>query len=134
MKFQVFELYFAFKKKALRECLQGKLDTQKTFLVYIRWNYEMGQLKLEAVWESVHFFDQKNLCVTLKSGRKVLLEKEMLTVVSTAEMAQAYCDAVNRKQFCHNKRVFRPNSWISRIFERIGENFKSSAKTLIEPT
>ena len=123
---------FAFKKKALRESLEGKLDKQKTFLVYIRWNYEMGQLKLEAVWESVHFFDQKNLCVTLKSGRKVLLEKEVLTVVATAEMAQAYCDAVNRKQFCHNKRVFRPNSWVSRIFDRIGENFKSSALELMK--
>ena len=61
-----------------------------------------------------------------------LLEKEVLTVVSTAEMAQAYCDAVNRKQFCHNKRVFRPNSWVSRIFDRIGENFKGSALELMK--
>lgn len=69
----------------------------------------------------------------LKPIRKALLEKDVLAVTSTAEMAQAYCDAVNRKHFCHNKRVFRPNSWVSRIFDRIGENFKSSAKTLIKP-
>lgn len=67
-------------------------------------------------WESVFILDRKNLCVMLKSGRKVLLEKEVLNVVSTAEMAQVYWDAMNRKQFCHNKRVFRPNSWIPRIF------------------
>ena len=59
----------------------------------------------------------------MKSGRQVLVETEVITITHTAEMAKATANAINRKGFCSGQKVLRKDSYIPRVFDRVGMKF-----------
>jgi hypothetical protein len=78
---------------------------------------------LQAAWDKIQRFDKKAKIYTLKSGKQVLAETEVITIAHTAEIAKATANAINRKKFCSGQKVLRPDSYIPRVFDRVGAKF-----------
>ena len=60
------------KKYYLKELVLDALDKDKSYLVYARWDYELGEIELRAAYGKIKFIDEKTRIYTLDSGRKVL--------------------------------------------------------------
>lgn len=107
------------------------MEEKAQYLVYMRWDYELGKLILQAVWDKIQRFDEKAKIYTLKSGRQVLAETEVITVTHTTEIAKATTNAINRKNFCSGQEVLRPDSYIPRAFDRVGVRFMERVQELV---
>ena len=88
------------RKACQAEVVSSSLEEMAQYLVYMRWDYELGKLSLQAAWDTIQRFDEKAKIYTLKSGRQVLAETEVITITHTAEIAKATTNAINRKKFC----------------------------------
>ena len=119
------------RKACQAEVVSHSLEEKVQYLVYMRWDYELGKLSLQAAWDKIQRFDEKAKIYTLKSGRQVLAETEAITITHTAEIAQATTNAINRKKFCSGQKVLRPDSYIPRVFNRVGVRFMERAKDII---
>lgn len=116
------------RKACQAEVVSQSLEEEAEYLVYMRWDYELGKLSLLAAWDKIQRFDEKAKIYILKSGRQVLAEIEVITITHTAEIAKATANAINRKKFCSGQKVLRPDSYIPRVFDRIGTKFIEKAK------
>lgn len=106
------------------------MEEEALYLVYMRWDYELGKLSLQAAWNPIQRFDEEAKIYTLKSGRQVLTETEAITITHTAEMARAMANAINRKKFCSGQKALRPDPYIPRVFDRVGAKFMEKGKTI----
>ena len=120
------------RKACQAEVVSSSLEKEAQYLVYMRWDYELGKLSLQAAWDKIQQFDEKAKIYTLKSGRQVLAETEVITITHTAEIAKATANAINRKKFCSGQKVLRPDSYIPRVFDRVGMKFMESIPKDIE--
>lgn len=111
------------RKACQAEVVSHSLEEEAQYLVYMRWNYELGKLSLQAAWDTIQRFDEKTKIYTLKSGRQVLAETELITITHTAEIAKATANAINRKKFCSGQKALRPDSYIPRVFDRVALKF-----------
>ena len=111
------------RKACQAEVVSHSLEEEAQYLVYMRWDYELGKLSLQAAWDTIQRFDEAAKIYTLKSGRQVLAETEVITITHTAEIAKATTNAINRKKFCFGQKVLRPDSYIPRVFDRVGAKF-----------
>lgn len=118
-----------FRKATQVEAVSQSLGEEAQYLVYMRWDYELGKLSLQAAWDTIQRFDETTKIYTLKSGRQVLAETEVITITHTAEIAKATVNVINRKGFCSGQKVLRPDSYIPRVFDRVGARFIEKAKT-----
>ena len=118
------------RKACQAEVVSQSLEEEAQYLVYMRWDYELGKLSLQAAWDTIQRFDEKSKIYTLKSGRQVLSETEAITITHTAEIAKATANAINRKKFCSGQKVLRPNSYIPRVFDRVGIKFMEKTKSI----
>lgn len=118
-------------KHHLAELVLEALDKDKNYLVYVRWDYELGEIELQAAYGKVKFIDEKTRIYTLDSGRKVLEATEGIILTYTADIAKEYCKRINDKKFCRKHRIFKPNSWQQRIYNKIGKDFLEEAEDLI---
>lgn len=121
-----------FRKATQVEAVSQSLGEEAQYLVYMRWDYELGKLTLQAAWDKIQRFDEKAKIYTLKSSRQVLAETEVITITHTAEIAKATTNAINRKKFCSGQKVLRPDSYIPRVFDRVGAKFMESIPKDIE--
>lgn len=119
------------RKACQAEVVSQSLEEEAQYLVYMRWDYELGKLSLQAAWDTIQRFDEKTKIHTLKSGRQVLTETEVIAITHTAEIAKATTNAINRKKFCSGQRVLRPNSYVPRVFDRVGTRFMEKVHELI---
>ena len=117
-----------FRKVCQEEAANESLGKETQYLVYMRWDYELGKLERHAAWDEVQHYDKATDICILKSGRKVRYEAEAIALVYTAEIAKAAAEAINRKGFCSGQRVLRPGSRVPRIFDRVGTRFMEKAK------
>ena len=106
------------------------MEEEAQYLVYMRWDYELGKLSLQAAWDKIQRFDKKAKIYTLKSGRQVLAETEVIVITHTAEIAKATANAINQKKFCSGQKVLRPDSYIPRVFDRVGIKFMEKVRKL----
>ena len=120
----------ALRKACQAEVVSRSLEEDAQYLVYMRWDYELGKLSLQAAWDKIQRFDEKAKIYTLKSGRQVLVETEVITITHTAEIAKATANAINRKKFCSGQKVLRPDSYIPRVFDRVGIKFMEKTKSI----
>lgn len=120
------------RKACQAEIVSHSLEEEAQYLVYMRWDYELGKLSLQAAWDKIQRFDEKAKIYTLKSGRQVLAETEVITITHTAEIAKATTNAINRKKFCSVQKVLRPDSYIPRVFDRVGEIFIKQTRLIID--
>ena len=120
----------ALRKACQAEVVSRSLEEDAQYLVYMRWDYELGKLSLQAAWDKIQRFDEKAKIYTLKSGRQVLAETEVITITHTAEIAKATANAINRKKFCSGQKVLRPDSYIPRVFDRVGIKFMEKTKSI----
>lgn len=120
------------RKACQAEVISHSLEEEAQYLVYMRWDYELGKLSLQAAWDKIQRFDEKAKIYTLKSGRQVLAETEVITITHTAEIAKATTNAINRKKFCSGQKVLRPDSYIPRVFDRVGEIFIKQTRLIID--
>ena len=111
------------RKACQAEVVSSSLEEMAQYLVYMRWDYELGKLSLQAAWDTIQRFDKKAKIYTLKSGKQVLAQTEVITITHTAEIAKATANAINRKKFCSGQKVLRPDSYIPRVFDRVGAKF-----------
>ena len=118
----------ALRKACQAEVVSRSLEEDAQYLVYMRWDYELGKLSLQ--WDKIQRFDEKAKIYTLKSGRQVLAETEVITITHTAEIAKATANAINRKKFCSGQKVLRPDSYIPRVFDRVGIKFMEKTKSI----
>lgn len=116
------------RKACQVEVVSHSLEEEAQYLVYMRWDYELGKLSLQAAWDKIQRFDEKAKIYTLKSGRQVLAETEVITITHTAEIAKATTNAINRKKICSGQKVLRPDSYIPRVFDRVGMKFMEKTK------
>ena len=119
------------RKACQAEVVSSTLEEEAQYLVSMRWDYELGQLSLQAAWDKIQRFDEKAKIYTLKSGRQVLAETEAITITHTAEIAKATANAINRKKFCSGQKVLRPDSYIPRVFDRVGAKFMEKTKSIV---
>ena len=117
-----------FRKATQVEAVSQSLGEEAQYLVYMRWDYELGKLTLQAAWDKIQRFDEKAKIYTLKSSRQVLAETEVITITHTAEIAKATTNAINRKKFCSGQKVLRPDSYVPRVFDRVGAKFMEKVK------
>lgn len=110
-------------KACQAEVVSHSLEEEAQSLVYMRWDYELGKLSLQTAGDKIQRFDEKAKIYTLKSGRQVLAETEVITITHTAEIAKATANAINRKKFCSGQKVLRPDSYIKHVFDRVGAKF-----------
>ena len=118
------------RKACQAEVVSHSLKEDAQYLVYMRWDYELGKLRLQAAWGTIQRFDEKAQIYTLKSGRQVLAEIEVITITHTAEIAKATVNAIKRKKFCSGQKVLRPNSYIPRVFDRVEAKFMENVRKL----
>lgn len=118
------------RKACQAEVVSSSLEEEAQYLVYMRWDYELGKLSLQAAWDKIQRFDEKAKIYTLKSGRQVLVETEVITITHTAEIAKATTSAINRKKLCSGQKVLRPDSYIPRVFDRVGARFMEKSKEI----
>lgn len=116
------------RKACQAEVVSSSLEEKAQYLVYMRWDYELGKLSLQAAWDKIQRFDEKAKIYILKSGRQVLAETEVITITHTAEIAKATANAINRKKFCSGQKVLRPDSYIPRVFDRVGVRVMEKAQ------
>ena len=83
---------------------------------------------MQAAWDKIQRFDEKAKIYTLKPGRQVLAETEVITITHTTEIAKATTNAINRKKFCSGQKVLRPDSYIPRVFDLVGVRFMERIK------
>lgn len=119
-----------FRKACQVEAASQSLEEEAQYLVYMRWDYELGKLTLQVAWDTIQQFDEKAKIYTLKSGRRVLAETETITITHTAKIAKATTNAINRKKFCSGQKVLRPDSYIPRVFDRVGAKFMENVRKL----
>lgn len=119
------------RKACQAEVVSQSLEEEAQYLVYMRWDYELGKLSLQAAWDTIQRFDEKTKIYTLKSGRQVLSETEAITITHTAEIAKATTNAINQKKFCSGQKVLRPDSYIPRVFDRVGMRFMEKTMDFI---
>ena len=119
------------RKACQAEVVSHTLEEEAQYLVYMRWDYELGKLSLQAAWDKIQRFDERAQIYTLKSGRQVLAETEVITITHTAEIAKATANAINRKKFCSGQKVLRPDSYIPRVFDRVGAKFMEKVRTIV---
>ncbi len=124
------EILRMFRKATQVEAVSQSLEEEAQYLVYMRWDYELGKLTLQAAWDRILRFDEATKIYTLKSGRQVLAETEVITITHTAEIAKATANAINRKKFCSGQKVLRPDSYIPRVFDRVGVKFMGNVRKL----
>lgn len=117
-----------FRKATQVEAVSQSLGEEAQYLVYMRWDYELGKLSLQAAWDTIQRFDETAKIYTLKSGRQVLAETEVITITHTAEIAKGTVNAINRKKFCSGQKVLRKDSYIPRVFNRVGAKFMEKSK------
>lgn len=120
-----------FRKATQVEAVSQSLGEEAQYLVYMRWDYELGKLSLQAAWSTIQRFDETTKIYILKSGRQVLAETEVITITHTAEIAKATTNAINRKKFCSGQKVLRPDSYIPRVFNRVGVKFMEKTKEFL---
>ena len=108
------------RKACQAEVVSHSLEEEAQYLVYMRWDYELGKLTLQAAWDKIQQLDEKAKIYTQKSGRQVLTETEGITITHTAEIAKATTNAINRKKFCSGQKVLKPDSYIPRVLDRAG--------------
>ena len=111
------------------EVVSHTLEEKAQYLVYMRWDYELGKLSLQAAWDKIQRFDERAQIYTLKSDRQVLSETEAITITHTAEIAKATANAINRKKFCSGQKVLRPDSYIPSVFDRVGAKFTEKERS-----
>lgn len=116
------------RKACQAEVVSSSLEEMAQYLVYMRWDYELGKLSLQAAWDTIQRFDKKAKIYTLKSGKQVLAQTEVITITHTAEIAKATANAINRKKFCSGQKVLRPDSYIPRVFDRVGVRVMEKAQ------
>ena len=116
------------RKACQTEVASHSLEEEAQYLVYMRWDYELGKLSLQAAWDKIQRFDEKAKIYTLKPGRQVLAETEVITITHTTEIAKATTNAINRKKFCSGQKVLRPDSYIPRVFDLVGVRFMERIK------
>ncbi len=116
------------RKACQAEVAGHSLEEKAQYLVYMRWDYELGKLTLQAAWDTIQRFDEKAKIYTLKSGRQVLAETEVITITHTAEIAKTTVNAINQKKFCSGQKVLRADSYIPRVFDRVEMKFMEKAK------
>lgn len=119
------------KKYYIKELTFDALDKEKKYVVYLQWDYELGEIELRAVYDKLVSWDRKTDIVTLKSGRKIYDGPEGIASTHTADMAKEICDKINGKKFCRNHRIFKPNSIQQRVYNKIGKDFLEKAQELI---
>ena len=119
------------RKACQAEVVSHTLEEEAQYLVYMRWDYELGKLSLQAAWDKIQRFDERAQIYTLKSSRRVLAETEVITITHTAEIAKATANAINRKKFCSGQKVLRPDSYIPRVFDRVGAKFMEKVRTIV---
>lgn len=56
------------------EVVSHSLKGEAQYLVYMRWDHELGKLTLQAAWDKIQRLDEKAKIYTQKSGRQVLSE------------------------------------------------------------
>ena len=97
-------------------------------LLYIYWNFELGVLSLDVGIDEV--VSENNGIVTLKFGRKVNYEDEVLSEAETRAYAEELRVEFKEqlKPFMGHHRVFRSDSRVKRIFERIQGQFLSESE------
>ena len=120
------------RKAYQAEVVSHSLEKDPQYLVYMRWDYELGKLSLQAAWDKVQRFDEETKIYPLKSGRQVLTETEVITITHTAEIAKATTNVINQKKFCSGQKVLRPDSYIPRVFDRVGMMFMKKAQIILE--
>lgn len=118
------------RKACQAEVVSSTLEEEAQYLVYMRWDYELGKLSLQAAWDKIQRFDEEAKIYTLKSGRQVLAKTEVITITHTAEIAKATANAINRKKFCSSQKVLRPDSYIPRVFDRVGTKFMEKVQMI----
>lgn len=116
------------RKACQAEVVSSSLEEKAQYLVYMRWDYELGKLSLQAAWDKIQRFDEKAKIYILKSGRQVLAETEVITITHTAAIAKATANAINRKKFCSGQKVLRPDSYIPCVFDRVGVRVMEKAQ------
>lgn len=47
------------------------------------------------------------------------------------EIAKATVNMINRKKFCSGQKVLRPDSYIPRVFDRVGATFMEKIKIFV---
>ena len=119
------------RKACQVEVAGHSLEEDAQYLVYMHWDYKFGKLTLQVAWDKIQQFNKKAKIYTLKSGRQVLAETKGITITHTAEIAKATIDAINRKKFCSDQKVLRLDSYIPRVFDRVGVKFMKKAKNII---
>lgn len=116
------------RKAYQAEVVSHSLEKDPQYLVYMRWDYELGKLSLQAAWDKIQRFDEEAKIYTLKSSRQVLAKTEVITITHTAEIAKATTNVINQKKFCSGQKVLRPDSYIPRVFDRVGAKFMEKAQ------
>lgn len=119
------------RKACQAEVVSHTLEEKAQYLVYMRWVYELGKLSLQAAWDKIQRFDKKAKIYTLKSGKQVLAQTEVITITHTAEIAKATTNAINRKKLCSGQKVLRLDSRIPRVFDRVGAKFMEKVRTIV---
>jgi hypothetical protein len=119
------------KKKHLAELVPAFLNQGKEYVVYLQWDYELGEIELRAAYDKMVSWDKETDIIILKSGRKLYDGPEAIASTHTADMAKEICDDINAQKFCREHRIFRPNSWQQKIYNRISEDFLEKAQKLI---
>ena len=114
-------------KACQTEVVSHSLEEEAQSLVYMRWDYELGKLSLQTAWDKIQRFDERAQIYTLKSGRQVLAETEVITITHTTEIAKVTANAINRKKFCSGQKVLRADSYIPRVFDRVEMKFMEKA-------
>ena len=118
------------RKACQAEVVSSSLEEEAQYLVYMRWDYELRKLSLQAAWDKIQRFDEKAKIYTLKSGRQVLAKTEVITITHTAKIAKATANAINRKELWSGQKVLRPDSCIPRVFDRVGAKFMEKTKAV----
>ena len=101
---------------------------ESKYLLYIYSNFELGVLSLDIGIDEV--VSEENGIVTLKSGRKVSYEDEVLSEAGTRAYAEELREGfkIKLKPFMGGHRVFREDSWVKRIFARVEGQFQEMAR------
>ena len=120
------------RKACQAEVVSHSLEGEAQYLVYMRWDHELGKLTLQTAWDKIQRLDEKAKIYTQKSGRQVLSETEVITITHTAEIAKATANAINRKKFCSSQKVLRPDSYIPRVFDRVGARFMEKTRIAVK--
>lgn len=86
------------RKAHQAEVVGHLLEKEAQYLACMCWDYELGKLSSQAAWNKIQRFDEKAKIYTLKSGKQVFAETEVITITHTAEIAKATVNAISRKK------------------------------------